>query len=102
MSRVAYGRINGTRMSAEDFTDFMLRTFRAGGLGKVVHILDLDVVAHDAHGRTGIVAQTTKYTTTRKDDGTITKSSATTIVQVVEREGRQMVSSFWEAQTDEK
>lgn len=89
-------------MTAGAFTDFMLHSFRAHVHGLVVDITDLDVVLQDPEGRTGIVAQVTKYTTTAKAGQGMTRSSATTVVEVVERDGRQMVSSFWEAQTDEK
>jgi len=101
LSNDAEGRINGNRMTAADFTDFMLNKFRPSVHGVVVAIQDLDVVPKDEEGRTGVVAQATKYTTTTKSGQVTTKSSATTIVEVIERDGKRLIADFWEAQTDE-
>lgn len=50
-------------------------------------------------GSTGVVGQWTAYVTEGKEDGKKLRQSATTIVKVEEREGKNVVTGLWEAQT---
>jgi hypothetical protein len=56
------------------------------------------VPANEARS-TGIVGQWTSYLTKGKADGKELKQSATTIVKVEERNGKNVVTAIWEAQT---
>ncbi|RVX68742.1 hypothetical protein B0A52_07628 [Exophiala mesophila] len=91
--------INGNTLTATDFVNIITSKFRGAFLASITEIKDLNIVTTNGSGSTGVVGQWTSYVTQGKSDGKELKQSATTIVKVEERQGRQIVTAIWEAQT---
>ncbi|KIV79066.1 hypothetical protein PV11_06653 [Exophiala sideris] len=91
--------INGTVLSSSDFVDLITTQFRSAFSASIVTIKDLDIATTNTSGSTGVVGQWTAYVTKGKEDGKEIKQSATTIVKVEERDGKNIVTGLWEAQT---
>ncbi|KAK5023927.1 hypothetical protein LTS07_009053 [Exophiala sideris] len=91
--------INGTVLSSSDFVDLITTQFRSAFSASIVTIKDLNIATTNSSGSTGVVGQWTAYVTKGKEDGKEMKQSATTIVKVEERDGKNLVTGLWEAQT---
>lgn len=70
--------------------------FRGTQHAALVSSKDLTFAPLDADGRTGVVAQVSRYTTTGKEDGEVVPQTATTLVKVEERDARRVVTSLFE------
>lgn len=92
-------KINGNLLTTTDFVNIITTQFRAAFVASIVEIKDLNIVTTNDSRSTGVVGQWTSYATKAKEDGKELKQSATTIVKVEERQGRQIVTALWEAQT---
>ncbi|OCF44419.1 hypothetical protein I317_01679 [Kwoniella heveanensis CBS 569] len=91
--------INGNTLDAQTFKTVITSQFRPTHTASIVEIKDLNIVPHGPTEGTGTVAQFTRYETVGKADGAVLKQSATTIVQVGERDGKRVITAIWEAQT---
>ncbi|EXJ84015.1 hypothetical protein A1O3_04682 [Capronia epimyces CBS 606.96] len=91
--------INGALLTSSEFVTVITTQFRTAFLASIVEIKDLNIVTTNDSGSTGVVGQWTAYVTKGKADGKELKQSATTIVKVEEREGKNVVTGLWEAQT---
>ncbi|OCF34174.1 hypothetical protein I316_04124 [Kwoniella heveanensis BCC8398] len=91
--------INGNTLDAQIFKTVITAQFRPTHAASIVEIKDLNIVPHGPTEGTGTVAQFTRYETVGKADGAVLKQSATTIVQVGERDGKRVITAIWEAQT---
>ncbi|WRT68784.1 uncharacterized protein IL334_005764 [Kwoniella shivajii] len=99
LSADAIININGSDLSAEKFVSLITTQFRGAFTASISHIQDLNIVTTNDTSTTGVVGQYTKYKTKSKVSGQILKQSATTIVKVEERDGKNVVTALWEAQT---
>ncbi|KAI1630013.1 hypothetical protein EDD37DRAFT_77730 [Exophiala viscosa] len=94
--------INGTSLTGSDFVNLITTQFRSAFSASIVEIKDLNIATTNDSGSTGVVGQWTAYVTKGKEDGKEIKQSATTIVKVEERDGKNVVTGLWEAQTVEE
>ncbi|KAL2435551.1 hypothetical protein ABEF95_003962 [Exophiala dermatitidis] len=90
--------INGTFFTTTEFVALITIQFRAAFVASIVEIKDLNIVTTNNSGSTGVVGQWTSYVTEGKADGEKLRQSATTIVKVEEREGKNVITGIWEAQ----
>ncbi|WVF67225.1 hypothetical protein IAT40_001973 [Kwoniella sp. CBS 6097] len=81
------------------FQTVITAQFRPSHTATIIEIKDLNIVPHGPTEGTGTVAQFTRYETVGKADGSVLKQSATTIVQVGEKDGKKVIAAIWEAQT---
>ncbi|KAI1616431.1 hypothetical protein EDD36DRAFT_135012 [Exophiala viscosa] len=95
-------KINGTSLTGSDFVNLITTQFRSAFSASIVEIKDLNIATTNDSGSTGVVGQWTAYVTKGKEDGKEIKQSATTIVKVEERDGKNVVTGLWEAQTVEE
>jgi len=91
--------INGTLLTTSEFVTLITTQFRSAFFASIVEIKDLNIMTTNDSGSTGVVGQWTAYVTKGKEDGKELKQSATTIVRVEEREGKNVVTGLWEVQT---
>ncbi|KAF4126549.1 hypothetical protein GMORB2_0285 [Geosmithia morbida] len=91
--------INGNSLAASEFVGLITTQFRGSSVASVGEIKDLNIITTNQEGSTGVVGQWTPYVTRGKEDGKETRQSATTIVRVEERGGKQVVTALWEAQS---
>jgi len=92
-------KINGTLLTTSEFVTLITTQFRSAFFASIVEIKDLNIMTTNDSGSTGVVGQWTAYVAKGKEDGKELKQSATTIVKVEEREGKNVVTGLWEAQT---
>ncbi|KAM0755831.1 hypothetical protein T439DRAFT_351574 [Meredithblackwellia eburnea MCA 4105] len=88
--------INGDSLTAQAFIDFIQIQFRGTQHGAFVSSTDLAFSPLDPEGRTGVISQQSRYTTTSKSDGSVVASKATTIVKVEDVGGKRVVTALWE------
>ncbi|WVQ94818.1 hypothetical protein IAU59_001901 [Kwoniella sp. CBS 9459] len=93
--------LNGNQLDAQTFKTIITAQFRPTHTASIIEIKDLNIVPNgpSESSGTGTVAQFTKYETVGRADGAVLKQSATTIVQVGERDGKKVITAIWEAQT---
>lgn len=92
-------KINGHSLTSSEFINLITTQFRGSQVAEIGEIKDLNIITSNDSGSTGVVGQWTSYVTTGKADGRKIKQSATTIVQVEERDGKSVVVGLWEAQS---
>lgn len=92
-------KINGNSLTSSEFANLITTQFRGAFHASIVEIKDLNIVTTNESGSTGVVGQWTAYVTTGKEDGKKIRQSATTIVKVEERDGKNVVTALWETQT---
>ncbi|KAJ7131377.1 hypothetical protein C8R44DRAFT_871872 [Mycena epipterygia] len=97
IARDAVFDINGKNMSTAQYLE-AIKDFHATSVAKLTKIEDLAVAPFDPAGRTGVVAQFSKFTVTSKTDGSVKNTVAVTVVKVEEKEGRRVMTSLVETQ----
>ena len=81
-------------MTSSEFVHLITTQFRGGFHASIVEIKDLNIVTTNDTGSTGVVGQWTSYVTKGKENGKEIKQSATTIVKVEERDGKNVVAAL--------
>lgn len=91
--------INGNALTAAIFESLIKEQFRGTQTAVENSVVDLNFAPSNETGRTGVIAQIRKYTTTAKADGKEVPQTATTLVQVEEKEGKLVIVGLFEVQS---